>query len=133
MKTLREISNALRRALKACGQTQAQLQEAAGITQRTLTNVLSGEQDFKVTTLLAVADRLGLELMLVPKAAVRGLAPSQDLPSVMTLVQQGRTAIRQSPQALAAMPVANKPADALDKARARTAQKQSDKGGSNGS
>jgi len=69
MNSLSDISSVLRRRLQQQGQTQAQLRQSAGIAQRTLTNVLSGEQDFKVSTLLALADRLGLELMLVPKGA----------------------------------------------------------------
>ncbi len=48
---------------------QSDLKSRAGISQRTLTNVLSGSEDFKVSTLLSLADRLGLELALVPKAA----------------------------------------------------------------
>ena len=52
--------------------TQAELRSQAGIAQRTLTNVLSGNEDYKVSTLLALADKLGLELFLVPKGA--GLA-----------------------------------------------------------
>ncbi|MBO1111023.1 helix-turn-helix domain-containing protein [Bordetella petrii] len=69
MKTLPAIADALRSRLRQQGLTQAGLRDAAGIAQRTLTNVLSGEQDFKVSTLLALADRLGLEMILVPKGA----------------------------------------------------------------
>lgn len=70
MKTLSAIALALRARLQQQGHTQASLRDAAGIAQRTLTNVLSGEQDYKVSTLLALADRLGLEMTLVPKGAV---------------------------------------------------------------
>lgn len=70
MNSLSDIADTLRARLRQQGQTQASLRESAGIAQRTLTNVLSGEQDFKVSTLLALADRLGLEMMLVPKGAV---------------------------------------------------------------
>jgi transcriptional regulator with XRE-family HTH domain len=70
MKTLADTSTALREALTSSELTQAGLKARAGISQRTLTNVLSGEQDFKLSTLLAVADRLGLEMLLVPKGAV---------------------------------------------------------------
>ena len=69
MKTLPAIAETLRNRLREQGMTQASLRDAAGIAQRTLTNVLSGEQDFKVSTLLALADRLGLEMILVPKGA----------------------------------------------------------------
>jgi transcriptional regulator with XRE-family HTH domain len=69
MKSIQEVSGKLRASVSERAVTQAQLKSDAGISQRTLTNVLSGDEDFKVSTLLAVADRLGLELVLVPKAA----------------------------------------------------------------
>ena len=69
MKTIRDISGALRASAVRSGVRQADLKTQAGVSQRTLTNVLSGTEDFKVSTLLALADRLGLELVLVPKAA----------------------------------------------------------------
>lgn len=69
MSTLPDISNVLRQALAQRDLTQAQLRQQAGVSQRTLTNVLSGAEDFKVSTLLALADRLGLNLLLVPKGA----------------------------------------------------------------
>ena len=69
MKSVRDIAQTLRTALPAQSLTQAELHTKAGISQRTLTNVLSGKEDFKVSTLLALADRLGLELVLLPKAA----------------------------------------------------------------
>jgi transcriptional regulator with XRE-family HTH domain len=69
MTTIPDLARLLRTRLQDQGQTQAELRQSAGIAQRTLTNVLSGEQDFKVSTLLALADRLGLEVLLVPKGA----------------------------------------------------------------
>ena len=70
MNSIGELSQVLRSAHAGQGATQAELKNAAGVSQRTLTNVLSGKEDFKVSTLLALADRLNLELLLVPKAAV---------------------------------------------------------------
>ena len=69
MKSLRDISETLRSATSHRAMTQAALRAQAGIAQRTLTNVLSGNEDYKVSTLLALADKLGLELFLVPKGA----------------------------------------------------------------
>lgn len=69
MKSIYDLSNTLRSSASRRGVTQAELKSEAGISQRTLTNVLSGTEDYKVSTLMAVADRLGLELVLVPKAA----------------------------------------------------------------
>ncbi len=73
MKTLAETSEQLRAALTRLNLTQAELKAMAGISGRTLTNVLSGKEDFKLSTLLALADRLGLELLLVPKGAANAV------------------------------------------------------------
>jgi transcriptional regulator with XRE-family HTH domain len=74
MKTHAEIAAVLRQSIKDRHVPQARLKELAGISQRTLTNVLSGEEDFKVSTLFALADRLGLELVLAPKQAAAAVA-----------------------------------------------------------
>ena len=89
MKTLADTSTALREALATSDFTQAGLKERAGISQRTLTNVLSGEQDFKLSTLLAVADRLGLEMLLVPKGAVAAFGGGREAsePAIKSRVQ----------------------------------------------
>ncbi|MDB5894872.1 MAG: hypothetical protein JWQ88_2403 [Rhodoferax sp.] len=73
--------------------TQAALRVGAGVSARTLTLLLSGNHDFKLSTLLSVADRLGLELVLVPKAAAAALAQpgaqqAAAVPSLIDLAQQ---------------------------------------------
>lgn len=91
MKTLPAIADTLRARLRQQGLTQAGLRDAAGIAQRTLTNVLSGEQDYKVSTLLALADRLGLEMVLVPKGAAAAIdAGSTVKPKVPTRIEVAR-------------------------------------------
>ncbi len=64
MKTHAEIAKILRCTLAHRHVTQTKLRDQAGVSQRTLTKVLSGHEDFKVSTLLTLADRLGLELLL---------------------------------------------------------------------
>lgn len=96
MKSIPEIAQTLRLRLKDIHATQAALREAAGLSARTLTLMLSGTHDFKLSSLLAVADRLGLELVLVPKGAARGLAlpatsAPASVPSLIDLAQQGIT------------------------------------------
>ncbi|MBK1781787.1 helix-turn-helix transcriptional regulator [Advenella sp. WQ 585] len=73
MATLSSISQTLRKQLQALKLTQETVRQDTGITRRTLTNVLSGKQDYKLTTLLAIADRLGLDVVLLPKEAARGI------------------------------------------------------------
>jgi transcriptional regulator with XRE-family HTH domain len=64
------------------------LAEQAGTTPQTLWHVMSGNRDFKVSTLLALADRLGMELVLVPKEAAPGLEGERPgAPAVKTKVQ----------------------------------------------
>lgn len=74
MKTHADVAAVLREAIKRRGVTQAQLKEEAGLSQRTLTKVLSGEEDFKLSTLFALADRLGLALILAPLDAAPAVA-----------------------------------------------------------
>ncbi len=88
MKTLTEISSTLRTRLKHTSHTQETLSQEAGISRQTLSNVLSGRADFKVTTLLALADRLGLELVLLPADVARGLGKADDTkPAIQSRVQ----------------------------------------------
>jgi len=61
----------MRNAMKKQKVAQQVLRERAGISKRTLTEVLSGESDYKATSLIAVPDRLGYEMVIVPKAAAR--------------------------------------------------------------
>jgi transcriptional regulator with XRE-family HTH domain len=75
MRTLTDIAAALGAQFARVDLGKLKLAEDAGITYRTLSHVLGGAQDYKVSTLLAVADRLGLELVLLPKAAAAALAP----------------------------------------------------------
>jgi transcriptional regulator with XRE-family HTH domain len=92
MRTLAEISRLFLMRMKAQGVRQADLSVQAGIARRTLTAVLSGDADYKVTTLMAVADRLGYELALVPKDAMSGLGDGGAFlvkePEVKTRIQQ---------------------------------------------
>ena len=93
MKSIAEVATTLRRQLKSLHLTQAGLRSAAGLSARTLTLLLSGGHDFKLSTLLAVADRLGLEMVLVPKGAAAGLGQPAEptaaaVPSLIDLAQR---------------------------------------------
>jgi transcriptional regulator with XRE-family HTH domain len=74
MKSLLEIAEILRSRAKKIRVTQHALGQSAGVSRRTLGHVFSGEHDFKVTTLMAVADRLGFELILMPKGAAQAVS-----------------------------------------------------------
>jgi hypothetical protein len=89
MKSLREVSRALRDEVERRGVRQVDLKAQAGIAGRTLTKVLGGNDDFKVSTLLTLADRLGLELVLVASSAAGAVAAgaTSSAPRVRTLVE----------------------------------------------
>lgn len=87
MRNLAQISELLRAQLKSRGMTQESLRREVGVSRQTLTNVLSGNQDYKLTTLLAVCDRLGLELALVPKGFGDSIGSAPTAPLVKSVVQ----------------------------------------------
>jgi len=98
MKNLFDLAELLRRRLQTLDLTQSQLSEQAGISRRTLSSILSGTADYRVTTLMAILDRLGLELALLPKEAAPGLAGVASgiaaAPAVKTRVQAANEALR---------------------------------------
>ena len=87
MNTIPQVSGELRQALKRSGLTQQDVRNAAGVSRQTFANVASGKADYKLSTLLAIADRLGLELLLVPKGTARGLHSPAESP-VESLVER---------------------------------------------
>lgn len=78
MKTLQQLATTLRDRIRRLKLTQETLSTDAGISRQTLSKVLSGRADLKVTTLFALADRLGLEVMLVPKEISPGMAAEDE-------------------------------------------------------
>ncbi len=75
MNTIPAVAQALREALQRSNLRQQDLREAAGVSRQTLANALSGREDFKLSTLMSLADKLGLELVLLPKGAAQGMQP----------------------------------------------------------
>lgn len=98
MKSLLELADLLRSQLKAQGMSQRALCARAGLARRTLENMLSGRVDYKVSTLISVLDRLGMELVVVPKEAAPGLADpvpqAQAQAAVKTRLQAAREALQ---------------------------------------
>jgi transcriptional regulator with XRE-family HTH domain len=89
MKTLREIADVLKAAQHEKSMTVTRLVEETGLTAVTLRGLLTAKTDPQLTTLMAVADALGLEVMLVPQAISASLAvaaqPSHiDVPTLVS-------------------------------------------------
>lgn len=86
MQTSQQIAIALQSQLKRRSLTQESLRRETGISKQTLTNVLSGTHDYKLTTLLAVCDRLGLDVLLVPRELGEAVRESPSAPVVKSVV-----------------------------------------------
>lgn len=96
MKTLQQLADILRKQIDRLELTQEALGSASGVSRQTLSKVLSGRSDLKVTTLMALADRLGLELMLVPKEIAPGMKHLEESrPRVRSLVDAALGSIGQ--------------------------------------
>jgi transcriptional regulator with XRE-family HTH domain len=72
MTTLQTLAQNLEAALLRKGLTRQELAEKAGVSRQAVYRLLKGH-DVQVTTLLAVGDVLGLDLVALPKHLVRGL------------------------------------------------------------
>jgi hypothetical protein len=77
MKTLKEIAEALAGVARSRKIPAKELACASGITPQTLVNIFKHHGDFRVSNLLALSDRLGLEILLVPKGSADGLRPAE--------------------------------------------------------
>lgn len=65
-----EIAKALKAARESKGLSQRALSEASGVLQARISKIENGATDFRVSTLVALARALDLELTLVPRKAV---------------------------------------------------------------
>jgi transcriptional regulator with XRE-family HTH domain len=73
MKTLSEIATRLEDERLRLMLDYQTLAEKTGLTPLSVRNVLQGRTAPRITTLMAIADQLGLEVLLLPKV-VAGLA-----------------------------------------------------------
>jgi len=79
MKTLSEIASVLEQSRRSLKLSYEDLARSAGLTPLATRRALQAGTAPRVTTLMALADRLGLELMVVPKAVAHGFAaPGQE-------------------------------------------------------
>lgn len=73
MKTLSEIATRLEDERQRLMLDYQALAERTGLTPLSVRNVLQGRTAPRITTLMAIADQLGLEVLLLPKVAAAGL------------------------------------------------------------
>ena len=73
MRTTLDIASLLEARRREQKVTYDELASAAGLTPLATRRALKAETAPRITTLMALADRLGLEVVLVPKAVAAGL------------------------------------------------------------
>jgi len=75
MKTLSEMAILLEAERQRLVLDYQALAERTGLTPLAVRNVLQGRSAPRITTLMAIADQLGLEVLLLPKVVATGLQP----------------------------------------------------------
>jgi transcriptional regulator with XRE-family HTH domain len=78
MKTLTELAQVLERARQERKLTYDELARATGLTPLATRRALQARTAPRVTTLMALAERLGLEVVLVPRVVAQGLGPAPE-------------------------------------------------------
>ena len=78
MNTLHSIASSLRQGRKT--PVDVHLAQQTGLSRQSLKKALSGTANFNVTTLLAIAEANGQEILVVPKALAQALAGSGSPP-----------------------------------------------------
>lgn len=73
MKTLSEVAASLEGQRQRLGLDYQAVAESTGLTPLSVRSVLQGKTAPRVTTLMAIADQLGLEVLLLPKVVAAGL------------------------------------------------------------
>ncbi|SFV02274.1 transcriptional regulator, XRE family [Polaromonas sp. YR568] len=73
MKTLSEIASRLEEERQRLMLDYQTLAERTGLTPLSVRSVLQGRTAPRITTLMAIADQLGLEVLLLPKVVASGL------------------------------------------------------------
>jgi transcriptional regulator with XRE-family HTH domain len=80
MKTALEVGNRLQEARREKHKKLVDLVDSTGLTAVTLRNVLEGKTDARVSTIIAIAQEVGLELVLVPTQIANSIESSSAKP-----------------------------------------------------
>jgi len=103
MKTLSEVASRLEDERRRLMLDYQALAERTGLTPLSVRNVLQGRSAPRITTLMALADPLGLEVLLLPKVVATGLqAHSVEEPAPPALSRVDRIVAETSQLAAAA-------------------------------
>lgn len=73
MKTLSDMSSRLEAERQRLKLDYQSIAEKTGLTSLSIRNILQGRTAPRITTLMAIADQLGLEVLMLPKVVAQGL------------------------------------------------------------
>ena len=76
MNTLSSIAESLRQGRKDTSDVELSIR--TGLTRQSVSRALSGQHNFNVTSLLAIAEANGQEVMVVPREVARALIGSNE-------------------------------------------------------
>jgi transcriptional regulator with XRE-family HTH domain len=80
MKSVSNAAEILERERKALRLTYQQLADATGLSVPSVREAVKGISAPRLTTAMVIADKLGLEFVLVPKVVARGLEQDAQAP-----------------------------------------------------
>lgn len=80
MNTLKSIADSLRQGRRDA--SDVELASKTGLTRQSVSRALSGVHNFNVTTLLAIAEANGQEVLLVPREVARALTGANQPPGM---------------------------------------------------
>ncbi len=73
--SMKYLADALRLAMEERGLSETELARETNLRALSIYSALSGREDCNVSTLLLLAERLGMELVLVPRNAAISIKP----------------------------------------------------------
>lgn len=90
MQTLSQLSRHLENERQRLQLDYQELADKTGLTPLSVRSVLQGKTAPRITTLMALAESLGLEVLLVPKALASGLQAQVEAPAPAALSRVDR-------------------------------------------
>lgn len=90
MKDVLSVARTLQESMKAARLTYQDVADRTGLSYLAVRNAMQGKSAARLSTLIAVADAVGLEVVLVPTLVAQSLtvAPTQAAPRPLSLVEQ---------------------------------------------
>ncbi len=86
MKTPAELASSLEAARTACRIKRQDIVARTGLNHLSVRGLLDGNKDSRISTLLAVANEVGLEVMLIPKEVSQAMRSADAVRPTSTIL-----------------------------------------------